>query len=508
MKGINGTSCTLFKLHRTVVNGESTTVTPKWIGISTLENALSKTTNIIDDVQNNVSELHKSSLENKSNEFGSLLDNLSDSYNNNITKYKNDNTISIEGFTLSNPNDLDNRTFLVPNYIEKLGSYNDVDSYLSQIKGEHTLIMEPGIFFINEMKSASSSLQDQSNDVKSSLETSINDLGQIQSTFDDLSSDIFDEIIKYQNYINDYSDLCFYVLTGVFMFFGVVGFLCTFFFVLCEKCQCIRIFLHILWNFLAFFSFILMLLGGIIGLVGIVLTDGVGVLDYVVSSDNLTPQEEGISPIILSGESLDYINTCLNGDGNLYDKFGLKDSSNIDQLYLMNKKLTEYEILVSEYKDSYNSTNQLGEYYQEIQKDYSKTHNEVGKAFENLNKITENDRFVPNESYCSNQQDNGGKCYILNSSFNLSSIDKEYDNKDTSKYINLLIQYNKENQNLLDNLIQQQKDFVNTSSDLLLQLKKDVNTSKKIIEPLTNIFSEYTGNEGINSLMNCSKHFL
>ena len=520
VKGINGTSCTLFKLHRTVVNGENTSVTPKWIGISTLENALTQTTLVIDDVQKNVSKLYQSSLQNDTNTFTSLLFDLSEEYNNNINKFTKNNSVSINNFTLINPSNSANNSFLVPKYIERLGSYKNPDSYLSQINDEHILIMEPGLVFLNEMKNASSSLQNQSDEVKSSLSTSINDLNQIQSTFDDLSSDIFDEIIKYQNYINDYSDLVFYVLTGIFMFFGVVGFLCTFFFVLCEKCQCIRIFLHILWNFLAFFSFILMLLGGIIGLVGIVLTDGVGVLDYVVSPENLTPQEEGLSPIILSGESLDYINTCLNGDGNLYDKFGLKDSSNIDQLYLMNKKVTEYAALVSSYNDSYNSTIQLDKYYKEVFEDFSKTHAEVKNAFDNLNKLTQNnsltDTWVSNESYCPNKPDifpnetnntSGNYCFVLYSHITNESIKLRYENTTITESINLLKQYNDSNYYLLSNAIEQNNNFKNISNLLLKQLKNDVDISKNITQPLTNIFSQYTGDEGINSLMNCSKIF-
>ena len=517
VKGINGTSCTLFKLHRTVVNGEKTLETPKWIGITTLGEAFTNATLIIDEVQKNVIVLHNSSLEKDATDFEHTITNLSKDYD---MFYSNENktTQLIDNFNLQNPNKVSNLKYIEPVYIERLGTIKNQFSFMYDIYTEHNSKMAPGIAFVNEMQAASSSLNDNSTNVKSSLETSVNDLNQIQSTFDDLSSNIFDEIIKYQNYINDYSDLAFYVLTGIFMFFGVVGFLCTFFFVLCEKCQCIRIFLHILWNFLAFFSFILMLLGGIIGLVGTVLTDGVGVLDYVVSSENLTPQEESISPIILSGESLDYINTCLNGDGNLYDKFGLKDSSNIDQLYLMNKKVAEYGALVSSYNDSYNSIIELDKYYKEFFQDFSKTHAEVKNAFDNLNKLTHNnsltDTWVSNESYCPNKADvfpntdnaSGNYCFVLYSNITNDTIQQRYNNNTTiTESIFLLKQYNDSNYYLLSNATEKNNNFKNISNLLLQQLKNDVDISKKITEPLTNIFSQYTGDEGINSLMNCSK---
>ena len=61
MEGINGTSCSIFKLYETVIQGEEKETIPKWLGIENIKDRLTQTVNTISSIREESSQLQSSS---------------------------------------------------------------------------------------------------------------------------------------------------------------------------------------------------------------------------------------------------------------------------------------------------------------------------------------------------------------------------------------------------------------------------------------------------------------
>lgn len=79
-----------------------------------------------------------------------------------------------------------------------------------------------------------------------------------------------------------------------------------------------KIIIHFLWMTLGILIIVNMLLGSILTILGVVGKDFVSVLHFIVSSENLKSEHP---KIFSKGESLKYINTCMNGNGDLSSAF-------------------------------------------------------------------------------------------------------------------------------------------------------------------------------------------
>ena len=238
--------------------------------------------------------------------------------------------------------DTANTQAILPNYYVNYSPISTTGATLNLINKEYQASIVKTYEVIQEVIAASKSIATNTESIKATLTDSVSSINDIDSTFNDFSNDILNDWLKYQDYINDYANIVFYALTGVLMFFGVIGFICVFFYTITNKCNCLRIILHIVWNFLALFTFILMLLGSIFGLLGIIGTDGVGVISYIFGEDNLIKSDK---PIVLTGDTGNYINTCVNGNGDLADQLKLRQNNtgidSIEKIYQMDSNITE-----------------------------------------------------------------------------------------------------------------------------------------------------------------------
>ena len=102
---------------------------------------------------------------------------------------------------------------------------------------------------------------------------------------------------------------------GINIFFAVLAGLCVLncialsLYCCCnEACQCMRFLSHISWCVIAPIMLLSFLLGGALGVIGLLLTDGSGFISYVFSAQNLQ-----IDKVLIPGTIADYLNTCFNG---------------------------------------------------------------------------------------------------------------------------------------------------------------------------------------------------
>jgi hypothetical protein len=78
----------------------------------------------------------------------------------------------------------------------------------------------------------------------------------------------------------------------------------------CCKIQFCRFFLHFFWILLLLLVFVLFILGFIFGFISFLGKDGVDVLNFLFSKENLSATK----PIIIGGTAGNYLNICLNGN--------------------------------------------------------------------------------------------------------------------------------------------------------------------------------------------------
>ena len=283
--------------------------------------------------------MHK--FEINSAEFDNLYDTAVDQYEKNKAEY--DIKYSDES--------------LVPSYMQNFSDY------LAALKVEEEVTLKIGSEFVSKVKDATNEINTNANGVMESISDAQNEITDLESTFTDLADDVLDDWVKYQDYVNDYANLIFYILTGLMMAFGVAGFICTFFYASFDKCQCLRIVLHFVWNFLALFTFILLLLGSVFGLLGTVGSDGVGVMEYAFN-ENLYDSD----PIIIKGDALDYVYECIHGNGDLYTKLNLNESAkDVNDIYNLQKEFDSYSKEIDNLKPSFNTTIQQKQVYKNME---------------------------------------------------------------------------------------------------------------------------------------------
>jgi hypothetical protein len=98
----------------------------------------------------------------------------------------------------------------------------------------------------------------------------------------------------------------------------------------CLKCF-LKFLIHILWNILALITFFTLFLGFIFTLLGTVGKDLISVFSFLVSKENLDKGKDAL----LLGEAAEYLNTCIDGTGDLKKSLNL----NIDSMdYIENLK--------------------------------------------------------------------------------------------------------------------------------------------------------------------------
>ena len=102
-----------------------------------------------------------------------------------------------------------------------------------------------------------------------------------------------------------------------------------------------------------FFILIIIIIGVIFGIISFVSKDSVGVMEYIISSENLNKKNNALA---IKGDGSDYLNTCFNYDGQLKKVLNLNSSSIIDNLnilYEYKSIIDLYNYNISQFKDWY-----------------------------------------------------------------------------------------------------------------------------------------------------------
>ena len=496
-------------MYHTVINGEAQEKpVPKWAGIQGINQAFTGTINAINSIGGDSNELKTSQNKTKTE---------IDKVYNNFTTYSN----TTNKDSHKKPSPYNSGTSILPTFYENYSPIETQGKTLYNIQYEYKTVFDTSFKAIEAVSDNSETITKSAGLIESTIRESMTTITDIEGTFNDFSSDILNDWLKYQDYINDYANTIFYALTGVLMFFGIVGFICVFFYTITDKCNCLRIILHIVWNFLALFTFIIMLLGSIFGLLGIVGTDGVGVISYIFGEDNLIKSGE---PIILTGDTGIYINTCVNGNGDLAEQLGLKNQGEgleqIENLYKLEKTMNNITNTFAELNGNLKTLANLEEEISNQEKDISNSHIDIDKAINEINNMQEvrnkNDEWVTTKekctkNYCSIKSNgNGGCCLVITEITNetLTTAQNRYNSADNLKTIfSRFKDYIEENKNLIIKVKEDQTQMKADVTNVFALMNKNIETSNKIVKSISNIYTNIVREGEIYSIVNCSKFY-
>jgi hypothetical protein len=442
LKSSNGTTCAISKLYTHLMDGDEDTIEiPRWVG----------STEITTIIQNVIDKLD--SINEKTQKLSENSEKLNTEYNQ-YMEYVENNEKTIENYVVRNP-DPDKSENVIPHYVYgRREKVDDLNSYITEI-----------VDTVNSLSEKVVSLNDSDNivDTKSKLSDAKDKINDISDVFADLE-DFLDNLLTGQKNANKYANkifYCFFVVVAgleiisIFFLLFLVGKVCF------KLPKCI---LHIIWNINQIIMIVIFILGGALGIVGVVLTDGIDVFNNVASHENLKESED---PILLDKESTNnYIDICFNSDGNINDELDI-NTEEIDSLNSIYQSYSNFTDLNSDviaesinnftkyYKDLQNNINNVSFKYQKDETNYYPVINYLNK-FETYsngnnqrsiqkgnNKINHIWKFNYNENYTcpfNNFPDtftNANSCYNISDYKNYDLSSYETISIDNEKYTNL-----------------------------------------------------------------------
>jgi hypothetical protein len=435
-----------------------------------------------------------------------------------------------------------------PLYITTLGDYTKSGTSLNMIYQEYDYKITGAVKEVTSAQKSAKEIQQNIEPIIQALNQVSQNLASVNTQITKINTDIIKPALDIQEIVKQQANLSFLVLFAFLM--GAACFL-TIIMILVAWCctgyKCLRFFLHIVWNLVYFITILTFIIGSAFGVVGVIITDAIPAMNYLVSSQSLN------SGVWIKDTSITgYIDVCLNGNGDLSAKLNLNGTytAPVTQIYDAASYLSGIQYQFEQNKNSTTAMN-LQTQYTSMKNEITLTtdntygNNNIGNIIGEMNKWTNydeassyqkscssntRDMWVHNKDKCSSNQylaagsSNSGGSYCLSlsdwsgsqvsarytSSPSCSSVPSSDFNSPSSainSYYNGLTKYIADNINLLtslsgymDNINAQ---FAATANKVLGSLS-NINNALK---PLMELFSNNSAN-GISSFtknLNCGK---
>ena len=352
--GLANTECSILKFFDQVLDGEKKEEPPRWAGITGINDILDGLYREIDDMDTETKDALQNginAINTQKEDFIGLMNSSAEFFRNpeDKTKYDSNYLTGIYHKQFDNYNaegqyvlDLVN---MFGRFDENKEKFIPANSTLDAWEFEYKTVAGIADEYIdNAKKGFDEIISGNKGELLKSLDQGKSTLEELRSSFDDIKSQIADPIIDYSDLIDDYGKLGSKLVFGVLALMNVAlavlvllicfcsGKMCT----NCCCCRCIcKFFTHLLWNILALLMIVTFLVGFIFSLVGTIGNDVMNVIKFVVSEENIGQGGKGIL-INKLGDAKKYLNTCINGEGNIEKDLGLS-LEQIDSFDLVNE---------------------------------------------------------------------------------------------------------------------------------------------------------------------------
>ena len=375
LKGMASTECSILKFFEQFLDGETKQQSPRWAGITIINNILNdlsgQITNMQGQTKTDLNDAYED-IEEKRDDFLGLMYQIGDRFLDVNDKYLDSYIIPKNIATDPNPPTQYDFSFTnsgsnynvkgryVLDLIRGFGRYNSADGFYPQNSVLYLWNQE----YLKVSEEADKQLDNAHQGFTQILDTnsvtiidSLNDgkqaLNDLRGTFDDIKSSIADIIVDNYETIDDNGKLGFKCVFGVLALFNIaiaafMFLICFFSGKLCAKCCCccrclFKCAVHLLWNILALLMIITFLVGFLVALIGQLGSDVMSVISFVISADNIGNNGDNILVDALGDDVKGYINRCVNGDGKIEEQLGLNaaDISSFDKIYQAENTLNQ-----------------------------------------------------------------------------------------------------------------------------------------------------------------------
>ena len=398
----------------------------------------------------------------------------------------------------------------MPIYFEEYQNKLNYSSTIGSIYKEYIQNIKPSIDNLYELNKMGTNITSKKNEIITFLNIIINYFNNLHNIFSKTSTKLIDNYVKVIDIYNDIIIKIFNIFIILFIVFSSLSLLTLILFTVLklssgQYCH------HIFWNLNILIIIIIFILGGLIGIIGVIGNKLIPIISYLLSPNYLTLEGN-----ILGGdeENGNYINICLNEDGNLYEGMNINSNEiNIINNFLKLSRLTmNYEKELNELTQHSQkiaiAKNEILPYINNpsittigqnlIENDYQNNLNLLRNCDSNFNFTFSNDCInnSPNcnidESCCKFSKDNNvppehldGNC----ENYFQILFDSYFDVQDKLGHFNYCLQI-----------------LETTYTNLLKNLKKKYSIiNREMTEVLISIFNPIVGDDGeIKDMFNCS----
>ena len=541
-KNLSTTSCTIFKLFTEAIEGQPKTMSkPKWEGIDGLK-----------EIIHEMSEAVDTASQTSKNEFADAQTELNEQVEEWEELMEDDDVNAIKNlvfqytdYSCTGSSD-ELYEYITPYYIKDYGPATQVNTqlYYANLQFE-TVTREARDSIVDASEKMDKALKDGVSNQLNDVQDKIDDLG---SKFNELSENVGDKWLKYEDKVDKYGKKYTKIAFSIIM--GLCAILLALIILNCLMCcplSClIRILIHILWNVMYLLAIISFILGTLTGLLGLIGKDGSSIVHFTISKKNL----ESEKPFLLGkDDTTNYINTCVNGDGNLKEAFDVGEiMDDLDDLYQIKDTIKGYRETINDnntlftidYINSFsNGKNILPmAYYQtDILRSSYDNFIKITEAYNTLNDQTKSKSNL-DDFWAFKKENTDGYIYkekpnILNDFHDTSNVKKyllslndDWDYSEMSVIYEGFPTLNQKITNCMKTLneVQDKITILHTYSDLSIPKNlKDINTelnnkykdvlntisdaldvTTQVIEPLYDVLNEYLGDDAsIYELLNC-----
>ena len=538
-------SCSIFKIITESVNGQETANKPRWDGIDGVNQILIDLGNAVIESMDNYKAAFKEAKENMDQKKELWITDVLDySYNQVNSKKLTLNTFKIENgveVTYSN---------IIPEYIKNYGPYTQSKTFLNNLNTEYNTLTN-SIYTIldNAYNLVDTSLTEN---VVNKLNEATEEISTLGENFDKLSEDIAEPWMKNQDKIKDFISGLSKAISVIVLFNCVEIIFNLVMIKFCKNCkslECIfKLVFYVFYSLLFLFTILVFVVFGFIGIIGIIAKDCASVAHFIFSESNLKSEEPRV---VKKGKSSNYLNTCVNGNGDLKEAFNFDSSmSDLDDLYHLGDTINEYsETIASQTTPVTITAFQLLDYGNKYLNfkyyDSSGVDQNVYRIVDEMNKYTKHDSntyqdqstnyynemwstvSLSTEGYryyntINNMQTSYNSKYLLNiydswtsenlqsryaNSVNLKST-KGYDTvaSGTSNLYSVLLELKSKNNEIYNSVSSVNSNIKTKYSEIISLIVTSLSKAVDAIQPLINALNDYLGDNSnsIYSIMNCA----
>ena len=255
----------------------------------------------------------------------------------NITTKRNDYKSKIDNIKIYDERKVTgiDGSYIYPLHLQGFKDKNSVDKLSIQI--EYDYYIATAIDLTANVKDLSSTISSTKNDIVKILDDFQKELNTLEQTVISSGEPLVDNVVLIRDKAFEIFLFAFKILYGIFIGFSVclMGLLTLYAMV---KCFLFKIPVHIIWNVIMLVTILTLFIGAIMGILGFVFGSVSPVLAYLLSPNYLNDPK---SIFHSTGQAATYLDTCLNGDGNLAKVFNISGSvaQPLEQFYEVAKKI-------------------------------------------------------------------------------------------------------------------------------------------------------------------------